>query len=311
MAPPPPPAPPIDKSAARRAFDRAAPHYDQYAILQQELNCRLLERLDLLRIQPQRILDLGCGTGTALPDLCRRYPTAEVIALDFAPAMLTCARQQLLTNQSVAPTTAPSPVQFLCADVDALPLAPRSVDLIFSNATLQWSNALEATLATLAQVLRPGGAFLFNTFGVDTLHELRSAWAAVDSHPHVSEFFDLHDIGDALLRVGFAEPVMDAERIVMTYANLRDLMRDLKGIGAHNPLHQRARGLTSRARFAALERAYQPWRHPDGRWPATWEVTYGLAWQATVAQSRPSVAVALPLTPRQQCQPPDATAVQS
>jgi malonyl-CoA O-methyltransferase len=178
----------------------------------------------------------------------------------------------------------------LCADLEALPLADDSVDLIHSNATLQWATDLDRTFAELRRVLRPGGLLMFTTFGPDTLMELRAAWAAADggSHAHVSPFMDMHDIGDAMVRARFADPVMDAERITVTYPDVRGLMGDLKSLGAHNALAGRPRGLTGRRRLAAMEQAYEAERR-DGRLPATYEVVYGHAWvtASTVAPVQP------------------------
>jgi malonyl-CoA O-methyltransferase len=151
------------------------------------------------------------------------------------------------------------------------------VDLILSNATFQWCNDLAQTFQECLRVLRPGGLLMFTTFGPDTLKELRSAWSQIDGHTHVSPFPDMHDLGDALVRTRFADPVMDAERLTVTYARLTDLMADLKGIGARNATEQRPRGLTGPRRLAALEAAYELHRH-DGRLPASYEVVYGHAW---------------------------------
>jgi malonyl-CoA O-methyltransferase len=259
---------PIDKHHARRSFDRAAAGYDEVAVLQREIGERMLERLDYVRLAPATILDLGCGTGQTITPLMQRYPKARVIALDFAPAMLRLARRR--------GTWLKRP-WCLCADAEALPLADQSVDLIFSNATLQWCNDLDATFRDWLRVLRPGGLLMFTSFGPDTLAELRAAWAAADGHSHVSPFADLHEVGDGLVRARFADPVMDAERITLTYKAMRDLMRDLKVLGAHNATAARPRGLTGPRRLAKVEAAYEAYRQ-DGRLPATYEVVYGHAW---------------------------------
>jgi malonyl-CoA O-methyltransferase len=265
---------PIDKAAARRAFDAAADGYDAAAVLQQEIARRMLERLDYVRLEPRSVLDLGCGTGFALDDLARRYRRARVLGLDFAAGMLARARRRgSWLNRP----------RLICADMEALPLADDSVDLIFSNATLQWANGPDGVFAELMRVLRPGGLLMFSSFGPDTLMELRAAWATVDDHAHVSPFLDMHDVGDALLRARFADPVMDVERMTVTYSNARDLMRDLKQIGAQNALTDRSRGMTGRRRLAAMEAAYEQHRR-DGRLPATWEVVYGHAWVGTKTQ---------------------------
>jgi len=258
----------IDKTRARRAFDRAAAGYDAVAVLQREIGERLLGRLDYVRLSPRTILDLGCGTGQAIAPLMRRYPKARLIALDFAAGMLRLARRR--------GTWLRRP-WCLCADAETLPLADGCVDLIVSNATLQWCNDLDRTFRELGRVLRPGGLLMFTSFGPDTLIELRAAWARVDGHAHVSPFADMHEVGDGLVRARFADPVMDAERLTLTYGQLRDLMRDLKVLGAGNATRARPRGLTGPRRLAAVEAAYEAFRR-EGRLPATYEVVYGHAW---------------------------------
>ena len=274
----------IDKNSARRAFERAAEAYDEVAVLQREIADRMLERLDYVRLEPATILDLGAGTGYAVAPLQLRYRGARVLAVDFALNMVREARRR---------GSALNPPQGICGDAEALPLADASVDLVFSNATLQWCTDIERTFGELLRVLRPGGLLMFSTFGPDTLMELRAAWAAVDGYSHVNHFIDMHDLGDALVRARFADPVMDAERITLTFDNLRGLMRELKLLGAHNVTAERSRGLTGRQRLDALVRAYEVFRR-DGRLPATYEVLYGHAW---VPEQKPiPEGVAVPLS---------------
>lgn len=260
---------PIDKGAARRSFEQAAAGYDEAAVLQREMTDRLLERLDYIRLEPELVLDLGAGTGYAIPGLQQRFPQACILALDFAPAMLRQARER---------DSRPERPYWVCADAEVLPLADARVDLIFSNATLQWCNDISRTFSECLRVLRPGGLLLFTTFGPDTLRELRDAWAAADGHPHVSPFLDMHHVGDALVGARFADPVMDVEYLTVTYEQARDLMRDLKILGAHNATSGRARGLTGHRRLAAVEQAYEVHRREDGCLPASYEVVYGHAW---------------------------------
>ncbi|HHJ12761.1 MAG TPA: malonyl-[acyl-carrier protein] O-methyltransferase BioC [Gammaproteobacteria bacterium] len=263
-----------DKRLVRRSFERAAASYDAAAVLQREVCSRLLERLDLIRFRPGRVLDLGCGTGQALDDLLRRYPRAQVLGLDLAPAMLERARRRGRWRRRP---------QAVCADAERLPFADASFDLVFSSLMIQWCVDPAGLFAEMRRVLRPGGLFLFSGFGPDTLRELRQAWRAVDSHVHVNHFPDLHTLGDALLAAGFADPVMDVERITLTYSDIHGLMRDLKQIGAHNVTRGRPRGLTGRARLRRLEQAYEDFRR-EGVLPATWEVLNGLAWQPQPGQ---------------------------
>jgi malonyl-CoA O-methyltransferase len=257
---------PLDAHAARRAFHRAAGSYDEHAVLQHEVRARLLERLDYQALEPARVLDIGCGTGQGSQALQDRYPQAEVIALDWATGMLRDARGE---QGEAAPVA-------LCADMQALPLAGRSMDMVFSNLAAQWSPDPERLFAEIRRVLRPGGLLLFSTFGVDTLQELRAAWATVDDEPHVSEFVDIQDLGDLLMALGFAEPVLDMEMLTMDYTDVMALMRDLKAIGAHNAVTGRRAQLTGKARLRRMLDAYEQFRAGD-RYPASWEVIYGAA----------------------------------
>ncbi len=271
----------IDKRQARRAFCRAAARYDEVAVLQREIAGRMLERLRLVRLQPRSILDLGSGTGLAIDGLMQRYPGSRVLALDFALPMLQRARRRgrLLRRPAC-----------ICGDLERLPIADASIDLIYSNAALQWSNDLEATFRELLRVLRPGGLLMFTTFGPDTLKELRQAWSVVDGYSHVSNFPDLHEVGDALVRARFADPVVDVDRMTLTYREVDGLMRDLKVLGAHNVTRERPRGLTGRGRLQAMRAAYETCRR-NGLLPASYEVVYGHAW---APEPRPGLEVPLP-----------------
>jgi malonyl-CoA O-methyltransferase len=266
----------VDKNHARRSFARAARGYDQSAVLQNEVSQRMLDRLDYIKVAPQRILDAGSGTGGAISGLLHRYKSARVIALDVALPMLQLGRKrQPWWRQLASGATRSTPV---CGDMERLPLASSSVDLVWSNLALQWLNDAPACFAELRRVLAPGGLVLFSTFGPDTLKELRNAYASVDGYTHVNRFTDMHDIGDMLVAAGFADPVMDMEQFTLTYPDVRALMLDLKAIGAHNVTLGRPPGLTGRSRFEKLTQNYETFRH-QGTLPATFEVIYGHAWK--------------------------------
>lgn len=266
----------LEQQAVRRAFDRASDTYDASAVLQQQVRRRLLERLDLVALRPAIVLDAGCGTGLAIRPLLRRYRRARVIALDLSERMLDHTRRRKRWGRTPG---------LVCADAGYLPLRDGSVDLVFSNLMLQWCNDLDGVLAEFRRVLRPGGLLGFTTFGPDTLSELRQAWSEVDGHVHVSRFLDMHDVGDALIRAGLAEPVLDVDHFRLTYDQVTDLMRDLRAIGATNATAGRRRNLTGPGRLRAVNAAYEKYR-VDGRLPATWEVVYGFAWSAR-QRSRP------------------------
>lgn len=270
------------KRAIRAAFERAAPHYDQAAFLQREVARRLDERLAVMKIAPAAILDAGCGTGFALPLLQARYPQARLIGLDLALAMLAQTRARYgqppgWRSWLSRLTSRASPLTLVCGDIERLPLARDSIDLVWSNLTLQWVGDLEATVREVHRVLRPGGLFAFSTFGPDTLKELRQAFAGIDGYAHVNRFTDLHDIGDMLVYAGFANPVMEMEFITLTYADLGSMLRELKAIGADTVLEGRRMGLMGRRLWQRVSDNYERLRR-DGRLPATFEVIYGHAW---------------------------------
>jgi len=258
----------LDRRALRRAFDAASSGYDAAAVLQARVREELLSRLALVRLAPRVVIDLGCGTGHAAQALKRRYRDATVIALDLAPGMLREVRRR---------SRFLSRIERVCADACRLPLADASVDLVFSNLMLQWCDPPDRAIEEIRRVLKPGGLLSFSTFGPDTLKELRSAWAAADGGSHVSAFIDMHDLGDALTRAGLTEPVLDIERVTLTYADVRALARDLKALGAHNATAGRSKGLTGRGRWQAMSAAYEAFRR-DGVLPASYEVVYGVAW---------------------------------
>ena len=279
----------LDFAEVRRAFDHAATSYDAHAVLQREVCDRLLERLDFMALQPGRLLDVGTGTGYGLAHLLARYPAAELCALDIAASMLHAARARLprptwaqRALQRLTPHALPL-THLVCADMGRLPLAPDSMNLVWSSLALQWAHDLETTLKGFHQVLAPGGLLIFATFGPDTLKELHAAFSAIDDAPHVNRFIDLHDIGDVLIHAGFSSPVMEMEMLTLTYADLKTLMRDLKGIGAHNAATTRRRGLLGKSAWSRLEQAYETQRL-EGRLPATFEVIYGHAWAGDKTQ---------------------------
>lgn len=285
----------IDKRQMRSAFNRAALHYDGAARLQRDIAAQLLERLEIIRVQPQSILDIGCGTGYLGAALARRYRAARVLGVDIAEAMARQAQVASggITRRMQAALGLRAPCRFLCGDAEALPLASASVDMVLSNLTLQWCDA-RRVFAEVLRVLRPGGLFMFSTFGPDTLQELRAAWQAVDGDVHVHPFADMHDIGDWMLADGFADPVLDVERLRLDYRDVSALLRELKQLGAHNVATSRRRALTGRERFERFRAAYPV--DADGGVAATYEVVFGHAWApaaARLAQSPGMAAVPL------------------
>ena len=268
----------LDRARLRASFERASAGYDAAAGLQARIAAELLERLELFRFAPGVVLDLGCGTGRVTRELKRRYPRACVIGLDLAQGMLREARRQRWPWRRF---------ERVCGDALRLPLRDASVDLVFSNLMLQWCEPLPAALAEVRRVLEPNGFFAFSTFGPDTLHELRSAWAQADGYNHVNHFSDMHELGDLLLHTGLTEPVLDVDHIEVDYPDVITLMRDLKAIGAHNATAGRSRTLAGRSRLARVQLAYESFRRGE-RLPATYEVIYGASWGAAGRSAAPA-----------------------
>jgi malonyl-CoA O-methyltransferase len=257
----------LDRRALARSFDRAGAGYDAAALLQQRVRAELLARLQYFALDPQCILDLGAGTCQGSLALHRRFARARIIALDIAPGMLRASPRLGWPRRRF---------ERVCADAYALPLASRSVDLVYSNLMLQWCDRPELVFRELARVLKPGALFVFASFGPDTLKQLRLAWESADQGIHVSQFPDMPQLGAALMHAGLAEPVMDIEPQQLLYPDVRSLMRELQRIGARNAASGRARGLTGRDRLQRMIAAYEQWRTPAGL-PATFEVIFGAA----------------------------------
>ena len=259
----------FDRRQLRRSFGRAAPRYSEVAALQREVEARLLEQLAYLDDRrPQRVLDLGSGPGRAAGAMKKRWPRAEVIAVDAALPML---------REVPKSTRFWRPVRRVNADVSKLPFADQCVDVIFSSLCLQWLDDLPAVLSEFRRVLRPGGLLLFSTFGPETLSELRDAYLHAGETPPLSPFAAIQQVGDAMLAAGFKDPVLDRDRYTLTYPDLRGLMRELRAIGAGDARHDRPRGLGGRGRLQRVTAHYEALRR-DGILPSTWEVITAQAW---------------------------------
>jgi len=273
---------PIDLPRVRELFarpERIAPS----DFLRREIAERMHERLSLVKLIPKQVLDAGCGAGADLGLLQKTYPAAQILGLDGAGAMARAARgpastggalNQLLTRLMPAKAG----VDVLCGDYGNLPLGPNSVDLLWSNLALHWHPLPDRVFAEWRRVLRVEGLLMFSCFGPDTFIELRNAFAALDAYPHTLPFVDMHDFGDQLAAAGFSTPVMDMERITVTYDTPQALLADVRALGG-NPLESRRRGLIGRAAWQRMLDALEAQRRPDGKLNLTFEVIYGHAFR--------------------------------
>lgn len=277
----------FSRAHIQKHFNHAAVSYDEAAVLQKQVATHVDERLDLVIIEPETILDVGAGTGILTSKLVQRYPKSNVLGLDLSHNMLEKAQKNLThSSRKGVPKffakalglTKPR-ANLINADANHIPLADDSVDLIVTNLMLQWCDDLDAVFQEFRRVLKPEGLLMLTTFGPDTLKELRQAWSEVDGQEHVNTFIDMHDIGDALIRNGFGQPVMDVEHFTLTYEKPIGVLKDLKAIGATNAAENRQHGLMGKQRFTQMLEAYDKQRQ-NGLIPATYEVIHGHAWAA-------------------------------
>lgn len=268
----------LDTAALRRQFERAASTYADVDVLAREVARRMDERLEYIRHEPTRILDLGCGPGADLELLQRRYPQAIRIGVDFAAPMLARARGERTLLDRLRHFGRQTGPMLACADAATLPLARGSISFAWSNLMLNWLTDPLPALKEVHRVLEIGGLLMFSTLGPDTLRELRAALP--DTHgERVHRFIDMHDLGDALVQAGFSDPVMDMEMVTLTYRDVDELLRDLRHSGSTNASTARPRGLSGKDGWQTARAALERLRR-EGRIPATFEVVQGHAWKA-------------------------------
>lgn len=249
-----------DKRQVAASFSRAAGSYDSVAQLQRDVGSELLSRLPQ-DLQPQRWLDLGCGTGYFSRALSEKFPQGHGVALDIAEGMLRHA--QPLGGAE----------HFVAGDAERLPLRDASCELIFSSLAVQWCADFAAVLSEARRVLQPGGVFAFASLCVGTLYELRDSWQTVDGLVHVNRFRQLQDYQRLCELSGLRLSSLQVQPHVLHYPDVRNLTHELKALGAHNLNPGRPGGLTGRARILALIDAYERFRQPEGL-PATYQVVY-------------------------------------
>ena len=270
----------VDRRQVARRFSRVAQDYGNGDFLAREVDQRMLERLDYVKLAPQRILDLGCSRGRSFDQLSLRYPEAQMIGLDLSLPMLQAGQVPRPAWQRWLGLGKSVPARVV-ADALHLPLQSRSTAIIWSNLLLHWLDDPLPALAEAHRVLEVGGLLMFSTLGPDTLKELRAVFA--DGYAHTQRFTDMHDLGDMLIECGFSDPVMDMEVITLTYDDLDALFGDLRSAGSSCAMKARRHGLTGRGRLAAVREGYEALRR-DGKLPATFEIIYGHAWKPEARQ---------------------------
>lgn len=278
---------PIDLQRVRQIFSRVE-RIKGSEFLRREIATRMRDKLDLVKIIPDRVLDAGCGDGTEMRQLQLRFPSAHLLGVDGSETVLSlAARQQQAAMSAVdrilhkwlpASLQSERDTSLICGNFSQLPLAAASVDLVWSNLALHWHPQPDVVFAEWRRVLRTDGLLMFSCFGPDTLTELRQAFSSMDQAPHTLPFVDMHDFGDMLVNAGFATPVMDMEKLTLTYDTVDKLFADVRALGG-NPLLTRRQGLIGRAAYASLCQNLEAMRNQDGRIPLTIEVIYGHAFK--------------------------------
>ena len=260
----------IDKEYKRRVFDRHATTYDQYASLQNKISDNLFKKLDLIELRPNLILDLGCGTGRNGRIMKEKYKNMRLINYDFSVNMLREAKKKqhkILDNESA----------FVCGDIEELSFSENTFDVIWSTSSLQWCNNLSDILKKTKVILKPGGLFIFSTFGPNTLFELRDITKKISNYQKTNNFLDVLSIEDKLNNEGFIDPVVDSEEFCLTYKDINKLFLDLRKIGATSGFKDRKIGLSGRSFLKLISDGYKKYSY-DGIFPATYEAIYGYAW---------------------------------
>lgn len=277
--------------ARRRAVDRGWRADD--AVLQ-AVSQQLLERLPLLLIEPKQLLDLGCRGGEQLGALASMYPDCTVQGVTLGGSGVSEGGGEKAEKGSgkkpyagwfnrLKARARESTPDIVSADPHVLPFEDGSFDLVVSNLCLPFCQDPKRVFTEVARVLRTGGAFLFSSLGPDTLLEYRQLWAQLDNYPHVSGLIDMHDLGDAMLGAGLADPVLDRDTLRLDYPSVAALENELQVFGLVNLACGRRRGLMAPTMASQI-------RHQSTSFSVGLELVHGHAWKAEHTRSRNSTS---------------------
>lgn len=258
---------PLDFKAITKARLMASDTYVKAAIAQHAIADALLQRCQIMRKPPQKILEIGAADGYLSKKLLSTYPEAEVIAVDPCSELLQQSQNGLLEKHP----------KIIIADADTYPFAERGFDLIISNLFLHWLPNPQQSLKIWKSLLQDDGILLFTTLGPDTLCELKQCFSGLENYSHTHKFTDMHLIGDWLLAAGYTDPVMDVDIWKLTYDNLSRLFMDLKQTGSQCASLNRPQGLYGINKWRQMSNNYLALADKDGLLPATLEVIFAHA----------------------------------
>ena len=271
----------LDASVIHAQFTRLAKSYDANSWLQNRIADELIDRVEMVGVVGECLVDLGSATGYLGRSAKNKFPDKSVVEIDISLAM---ASESSKSNPSA---------KTLVSSAEMLALDNESVSLVIANMLLHWCD-VSAVLSEVSRILKVGGSFFFSTLGPDSLLELRLAWAQADILPHVHDFVDMHDLGDALIKAGLAEPVLDTDRLCVTYDDYMNLIVDLRKMGAINARQDRRKTWTGKKRYQRAMDEYEVFRNQDRKLPVTWEVVYGLATKDRSWLGKPIPIVTVP-----------------
>jgi malonyl-CoA O-methyltransferase len=266
----------MTEPATVRAIDRAALERWQRRValraeapwLHGEVARRMAERLALVKQQPAVVLDWWSHGGGSAALLRDAYPRARMQAVEPG------------TGRTAQPAPWWSPHRWRAAapPLDRAALPEAGAQLVWANMMLHAVADPAAEMAAWQRALAVDGFLMFSTLGPDTLKTLREVYRDAGwGSPH-APFVDMHDLGDMLVGAGFAEPVMDQERLSLTWATPTALLDELRGLGA-NADPARWAGLRTPRWRARLEAALAARAAPDGRIALEFEIVYGHAFK--------------------------------
>lgn len=271
----------FDLDLLNRRRTRVAAMAASHDFLLERVADDFLERLSIVRRAFPLAADVGAHHGllgrrlTQLPELASSIESLTSVEPTAA-----------LLAQCAAPR--------LQADLETLPLAEASHDLIVSGLSLHLVNDLPGALIQINRALKPDGLFLGALLGGATLTELRQAWLIAETEitggasPRVAPFADVRDLGSLVQRAGFALPVVDSDIVSVTYADPVALMREVKAMGASNMLLDRRRAPVTRPLLLRAAEIYaERFALPNGRIPATFEILTITAWRPDPTQPKP------------------------
>lgn len=257
----------LNEKTVLNNINKRSSYFNKSSFFYQEIGNRLIDRLQICKLRPDTILDLGCKTGYMSTLLHKKYPDAEIYSLELSNEML--GKFKVNTNQKLN--------RKLCTSYTNLPFANDSFDLVVSNLQLHWNNDFQIVLNACQRVLSKHGLLMFSALGMQSFTELRAAWSAIDSHVHVHDFLDFIELGSYLLKTQWCDPVVDKENITIKYNKILDLYQDLKSLGATNSHVKRNKGLTTKRTMQRVSIKYKALFEDNETIPVTCEVIYGHA----------------------------------